>query len=128
MSTTKDRRASTGRIGLGKRGEQLAAEHLEAAGYEVLERNYRCRAGEIDLIARDADTIVFVEVKARRGAFNPLEAVDSRKQAQISRVAFDYFLKLRIAGGAARFDVIAVDGDSGECVHIVDAFDSTLEY
>ncbi len=97
----------------------------------VVERNYRCRAGEIDLIAIDGETVVFVEVKLRRGDFDPLEAVDPRKQGQIARAAFDYLIRRGLMSRSARFDVIAVsqDGPSGwDIRHVVDAFDSPIEY
>ena len=67
---------------LGRIGEQAAAELLQMEGYEILERNYRCQAGEIDLIARDREYLVFCEVKYRRtkSAGSALEAVDTKKQ------------------------------------------------
>ena len=116
------------RTRLGRRGEALAAEHLERGNMRVVDRNYTCRLGEIDIVALDGRTLVFVEVKLRRGSFDPLEAVDQRKKAQITRVAFDYMLRRGLIGRPARFDVVAVDGATGACHHVVDAFDSTLEY
>src|SRR5262249_56551615 len=73
--------AVDGRGELGRRGEDLAAELLRARGYTIVERNFRCRAGEIDLVAFDGPTVVFVEVRSRRGerVGTPLESVDPRK-------------------------------------------------
>ena len=75
--------------------ENLVAEYLKTQGYEILEKNYRCRIGEIDLIAKEGETLVFVEVKYRRSseAGDPAEAVDYRKQKKISRVAEYYCWK-----------------------------------
>ncbi|GAB3036028.1 YraN family protein [Parafrigoribacterium mesophilum] len=74
---------------LGARGEQLATEHLVQRGYVILERNWRCPAGEIDIVARDGDETVFVEVKTRSGtAFgHPLEAITVAKLARLRRLA-----------------------------------------
>jgi putative endonuclease len=120
-----------GRALLGGHGERLAAQYLERAGFMIIERNYRCRAGEIDLIALDAETVVFVEVKLRRGNFDPFEAVDERKQGQIARAAFDYLLRRGLMISPARFDVVAVCStgpQSWECRHVADAFDTPIEY
>lgn len=116
------------RAALGRRGESIAADYLVRRRMRIVERNYLCRAGEIDLVALDGDTLVFVEVKLRRGGFDPFEAVDRRKQAQITRAAFDYMRRRGLLGRPARFDVVAVDGATGECRHVADAFDSALEY
>jgi len=83
---------SDGRRRLGARGEQAAAEFLERLGYEILERNWRSRLGEIDLVARDDDIMVFVEVKLRFDIYDPLEAVDARKRHKLSQLAFDFLL------------------------------------
>lgn len=98
----------------GAEYERKTAEYLERLGWKLLERNYRCRTGEIDLIARDGRTLVFVEVKYRRSRAygNPAEAVDGRKQYTICRVS-DYY---RMTHGISedqpcRFDVAAIEGD-----------------
>lgn len=124
----KRERTGRRRAALGRRGESLAAEFLLRRRMRIVERNYSCPAGEIDLIALDGDTLVFVEVKLRRGAFDPFEAVDARKQAQVSRAAFDYMRRRGLYDRPARFDVVAVDGETGECRHVLDAFDSALDY
>lgn len=95
---------------------------------QIVERNYRCRAGEIDLVALDGNTVAFVEVKLRRAPFDPLEAVDERKRRQVCRAAFDFLLRRGMLGRAARFDVVAVEAGSLSCTHIADAFDSEIEY
>ena len=113
------------RQSLGRWGEELAAKYLRRRFYRLLETNYRCRAGEIDIIARRGGIIAFIEVKTRRGrrCGSASEAVTVRKQGQIIRAARWY---LAAAGGdlQPRFDVIAidVDGDGHRLEHIVDAF------
>ncbi len=101
---------SAARQGLGKLGERLAAERLLGCGYRILERNFRCRYGEIDLIAEDEHDLIFVEVKTRRGdAFGrPEEAVTLRKQRKIVQVA-SYYLDLHACSERSwRIDVVAV--------------------
>jgi len=98
------------RQGLGRTGERLAAEKLTGRGYRILERNFRCRYGEIDQIAEDGQDLVFVEVKTRRGyAYGlPEEAVTSRKQQKIVQVA-SYYLDLHECSDRSwRVDVVAV--------------------
>ncbi|MEW6338010.1 MAG: YraN family protein [Acidobacteriota bacterium] len=95
-----------------RRGESLAAAWLRLKGYRIEARNWRCAAGEIDLIAWDGDTLVFVEVKARAGrtAGAPEEAVDRRKQERLVRLAEIYLSRLGDQAPECRFDVIAVEG------------------
>ena len=98
----KDSKKTTGRS-----GEDAAVRYLEKMGYTILERNYRLRTGEVDIIARDKEYLVFIEVKTRRSATfgSPFEAVDARKQQQILKIASAY------VGGKdipVRFDVVAV--------------------
>jgi len=119
---------SGSRAALAKAGEDAAAYFLECAGYGLLERNYRCRLGELDLVALDGETVVFVEVKLRHAPFDPLEAVDERKQRQVSRAAFDFLLRRGMLGRSARFDVVAVEARTFTCTHVTDAFDSEIEY
>lgn len=107
----------------GGRYEQMAAAFLQEKGYQILERNYRDRYGEIDLIARDGRYLVFVEVKYRASSANgyPEEAVDARKQARI-RHAASYYLYSRHypEDTPCRFDVVAILGS--EVRLISDAF------
>lgn len=98
---------------IGTEEEALAAAFLKKQGYRILEQNFRCRLGEIDLIARDGSALVFIEVKYRKSSAygNPAEAVDSRKQQKICKVADYYRMKHRIPEGqACRFDVVAIQG------------------
>lgn len=98
------------RQGLGQLGERLAAQRLLDCGYRILERNFRCRYGEIDLIAEDEHDLIFVEVKTRRGdGFGrPEEAVTVRKQHKIIQVA-SYYLDLHACSERSwRIDVVAV--------------------
>lgn len=97
---------------LGKRGEEIAARHLKRRGYRIVARNFRAAGAEIDLIAIDHGTVVFVEVKAREtlSAGAPAEAVDERKQERIRRAAQVYMSKNRLANHAIRFDVVAISG------------------
>lgn len=114
---TPDRRAA------GQAAERLAAEFLEARGLEILERNFRCRAGEVDLIARDGRTVVFVEVRLRASAAfgGAAASVDARKQAKVLRAARHY-----LAGKPeqpCRCDVVALDRlDADRIEWIRDAF------
>ena len=98
------------RLNIAKIGESLAAKHLKARGYEILARNYRARRGEIDLIARDGEFVVFVEVKTRRSLkFGlPQAAVTLQKQRQISKVALAYLQSRNLMDALCRFDVIAI--------------------
>ena len=95
---------------MGIFGEQKAAEMLLRDGYQILERNYRCRMGEIDIVARTGMTIVFVEVKSRRSDMYgmPADAVTGAKRDHIRRVAMYYFKTHDTVGCDMRFDVIEV--------------------
>ena len=94
----------------GERGEERAAKMLVRRGYKILVRNYRCRHGEIDIIAFHRGEIVFVEVKSRttdeKGS--GLEAVTERKQRKIARVASQFLAERRLSERPCRFDVVAV--------------------
>ena len=109
----------------GKRSEIIAAEYLKKKGYKILETNYKNKIGEIDIIAKDKDYIVFVEVKARMSqAFgHPFDAIDERKQQKIHAVASLYMVKNHKYGTNCRFDAISILGlGNPEITHIVDAF------
>jgi putative endonuclease len=94
----------------GERAEALAVRRLRAQGYELIQRNYRCKAGEIDIIARHGDLICFVEVRSRRSAAfgHPLETIGRRKQTRVIRAAQHYLATHRCADAAVRFDVVAI--------------------
>ena len=107
----------------GSRYEQLAAAFLKEQGFQILERNYRCRSGEIDLIAKDGRYLVFVEVKYRKtgAAGSALEAIDGRKAARIRRVASVYLYEKRYPEETpCRFDAAGIDGD--RITYVKDAF------
>jgi putative endonuclease len=98
---------------LGSEYETLAAEYLRTQHYEILERNFRCRQGEIDIIARDGEYLCFVEVKYRANgeAGRAADAVNYRKQQKIVRVAEYYLMKHGLNEWTpSRFDVVAIDG------------------
>jgi putative endonuclease len=118
---------SDDRVALGKSGEDLACRELERRGYAILARRYRTRAGEIDVVARDGDTTVFVEVKARDGrAFgDAAEAVTGLKQWRMTRLAADYLARHRLLDTPCRFDVVAVHLESG--VAVVEIFKNAFD-
>ncbi len=122
---SQDTRRRPNKRRLGTSQEEAAAEYLRREGFTILAHSYRCRAGEIDLIARDRDgTLVFAEVKYRRdrAVYDPLEAVDIKKQRRISRAALWYYRDRRLSPDQpCRFDVIGIGGD-GEILHVRDAF------
>jgi putative endonuclease len=101
---------------VGQRGEDLAFTLLKKKGYKILGRNYKSSIGEIDIIAREGRTIVFVEVKARSSDnFGTAKgAVDVKKQRKLSMLALDYLKRHALLEQAARFDVVAIDGDQGQ--------------
>jgi putative endonuclease len=98
------------RIALGKTGEDLACRELERRGYAIVARRWRQRSGEIDIIAKDGPTTVFVEVKARDGdAFGGgSDAVTARKQRRLAQLALLYLAQHRLLDTPCRFDVVAV--------------------
>ncbi len=112
------------RISKGRLGEDLAAAHLLQKGYEILARNYRALGCEVDIIAQQADTLVFAEVKARRGCAYGLgrEAVGRAKQGRLIRVAQAYLQANDCFDRACRFDVLEIDLASSRVEHIEGAF------
>lgn len=111
----------------GKKNEKLAVGFLKRRGYRIIERNFRTRMGEVDIIATDGDTIVFVEVKARRsGRYgHPKFAVTPAKQRHLSIAALSYLKKTGNTGARARFDVVTVRyaGDMPTVEHFQNAFE-----
>ncbi|MCU1383695.1 MAG: hypothetical protein JWL71_2392 [Acidobacteria bacterium] len=103
------------RIALGKTGEDLACAALEQRGYEIIDRRHRQRGGEIDIIAKDGATWVFVEVKARDSHEfgEAVEAVTPSKRRRIARLAIDYATRHRLLNCPCRFDVVAIHFDDG---------------
>lgn len=118
------------RISLGKKGEDLAAGYLQHIGLRIITRNYRQKSGEIDIIARDKEYLVFVEVKTRKSLKfgQPFEAVTAKKQAQISRVAMDYITRNKLHDHPVRFDVVSIlmskDGKT-DITHLANCFEAT---
>jgi putative endonuclease len=98
------------RVRLGRHGEELACDLLRRSGYTVVERRFRTRAGEIDVVARDGRTTVFVEVRTRSGGSfgSPLESVTRQKQRRLCRMASEYLLARHVAHPACRFDVVSI--------------------
>jgi putative endonuclease len=119
---TETRRAT------GIKGEEEAARFLARSGYAILDRNVRTRAGEIDLVAREGKTLVFVEVKTRRDVDGdpPQAAVNTRKQNRLGRLAHGYLKLKRIRQAPCRFDVVSVilneEGGVKAIRHIPNAF------
>jgi putative endonuclease len=114
--------------GLGNRGEELATAFLERSGLKIIERNFRCKGGEIDIVARDGNTLVFIEVKSRKTLSYgvPQLAVTPFKQRQISKAALTWLGRNRQHDTPARFDVIAIllEGSYQHRIeHIKNAFD-----
>ncbi|MFO8083042.1 MAG: YraN family protein [Desulfobacterales bacterium] len=105
----------------GASSESLAVSHLKKHGYKIIKRNYRTKIGEIDIIAKDADTIVFIEVKARKSkAYSPKAAITRNKMRKISMVALYYLKATRQLKAKARFDVVAIgSGNTVENIEIV---------
>lgn len=111
----------------GKRGEELAERFLKNKGYKIVERNYRCSNGEVDLIALDRKVIVFVEVKTRaaHGYGSPLEAVAFYKQRKMIQAAQYFLHEKKLHQRDARFDVVGISwaGAEPQVEHIQNAFD-----
>jgi len=117
---------------LGARGERLAARYLRRRGFAIVARNFRGRAGEIDLVGLDGDVLVFVEVKTRSGERwgRPDEAVDRRKQRQMERVAEEFVRRHRLHDRAIRFDVVAIlaQGWRWRVQHYPNAFERPADF
>ena len=106
------------RVAFGKRGEDLACEELQRRGYAILDRRFRTRCGELDIVARDGRVLVFVEVKARSSSSfgSPFESVTWQKRHRLSRMAAAYLWQKRLPESACRFDVVGVTvGLDGGC-------------
>lgn len=106
----------------GQNGEARAVAYLVRAGMRIIERNFRSKLGELDIVARDRGTLVFVEVRSRADSMhgNAVEMVNVHKRRKVTRVAWSYIATRRPHFVTARFDVIGVTGD--DIVHIRDAW------
>jgi putative endonuclease len=115
---------------LGKKGEEVALRFLKKKGYRIIEKNYVCKLGEMDIIAKEKDTLAFIEVKTRTTTeFGPPQlAVNSSKQRQLSKVALNYLKEKKLEDAKARFDVVAILlEEKGEKIELIkDAFE--LQY
>lgn len=124
MDVRKDNMAAENKRKTGREKEELAEEYLRQQGYEILDMNFYGRFGEIDVIARDGETLVFAEVKYRKSERfgNSLEAVDTRKQKKICQTALYYLARHHISDSVpCRFDVIGITGE--DITHIKNAFE-----
>lgn len=114
-------------VDLGRRGEDAAARFLDRHGYEIVERNWRCAAGEADIIARDEDAVVFVEVKTRSSCDcgMPAEAVDEAKRDRYERIAALFLQGYDVVDVPVRFDIVSIvvfAPDRAMIRHHIDAF------
>ena len=121
------------RVALGIFGENAACAELERRGYAILARRYHTRAGELDIVAMDGGTLVFVEVKARTTSDygDPAEAVTPGKQAKVTAMARDYLVRMEVGDVPCRFDVVTVildeNGRPASLTVYPNAFDATDE-
>ena len=115
---------------LGARGETIAARYLRRLGYKIVSRGDRHRLGEIDIVAVDGETLVFVEVKTRSSHHfgHPVEAVDDDKRRRLTRLALGFLMRYDLMENAARFDIIAVtwpeDSKKPTIQHYKNAFEA----
>ena len=100
------------RIDSGRRGEGIAISYLKKQGYKIVEKNYRTKLGEIDIIAEDKGVISFIEVRSRnsRGFGSPEETITRKKEAQISKAALAYIKQYKLEAVSCRFDVVTIQG------------------
>ena len=102
----------------GRQGEEIAVEYLKNNGYRIVEKNYRNCFGEIDVVAQEGATVVFVEVKTKNTPCydHPAAAVDLRKQQRLCKVAATYIIKKRLTHHPVRFDVVSIYGEKIEVI------------
>lgn len=114
---------------LGQRGEAAAARFLKRLGYKIVARSNRLDPGELDLVAVDGRTVVFVEVKTRQSgdAGHPSEAVDAAKQRRLTRLAVTYLKRHRLLDYPARFDVVAVTWPDGQRHPLIEHFPNAFD-
>jgi putative endonuclease len=112
----------------GQRGEEIACKALKKKGYRILDKNFSCRHGELDIVAEDEDVVCFIEVKARSSEDYglPEEAVTHWKRRKLLNTAFVYIEKKKIKDRDMRFDIISVDLKTREARILKDAFEADL--
>lgn len=123
------RERTESRIETGRLGERAALQYLREQGYEIIEQNWRCRAGEIDLIALQGHEIVFIEVRTRRqrNLFgDPAESIDYRKQQKLRQVAQIYLHLKRQNNANIRFDVITIRLNTNNTVEQLEHFEAAF--
>lgn len=117
------------RVGLGRRGEEIAAQALVRRGYRIVDRNWRCPAGEVDIVARDGPVWAFVEVRTRRGTRfgTPEESITSVKQARMIDVALSYLAEHEMGPVDWRLDLVAVELDRAGHLVRVEVLENAVE-
>lgn len=115
---------------LGNLGEKIAEKFLKDKGYRIICRNWRCKTGELDIISKDGDILVFVEVKTAGGYKfgDPVEWVTPRKAKKLIASATEFIYRNSINDIPIRFDIVAIDVNSGQITHIKNAFGSGSDY
>ncbi len=115
---------------LGNAGEGIACDHLQKNGYRILERNYRCKLGEIDIIGLDGDTVAFIEVKTRSSDRygSPSEAVNRGKQGRIVKTALSYMQSKAFFDRMCRFDVIEIIVDGPDALYDIHLIKDAFQY
>ena len=116
---------------LGRKGEEIALSFLKKKGYHILDKNFRCPLGELDIVAREGDQIIFIEVKTRRssGFGPPEESLNYIKKKRLTRLALFYLTNNRLKGVCCRFDVVAIvfKKEKVEAIHLIkNAFEATF--
>lgn len=116
------------RKALGAFGEKVAVAYLKKRGYQIVETNFRCREGEIDIIARDKDYLVFVEVRTRRGSGfgTPEESITAAKKEKLTSLAFVYLQTHRKSPSLWRFDVVAIELDQEGQISRIDLIQNAI--
>jgi putative endonuclease len=120
---------ASSRVGVGRRGEELAAQELRRRGYEIVARNWRCPAGEVDIVARHGETWVFVEVRTRRGQDfgTPEESITAAKEARMIAVAEHYLAEHELGEVDWRLDLVAVELDGAGGLARLELLENAVE-
>jgi len=113
----------------GDRSERAAAKHLKSLGYQIVARNFRCKIGELDLVAVDRQTVVFVEVRSTEGdtTEKPALSVDFAKQKRLTQLALYFLQRRKLLNQSARFDVICIAWPAAQKTPIVEHFKNAFE-